>query len=223
MAKYLTKGWILVKRSGLTVMYPHLYKIWTNIIQRIYNLNNPDYPNYGGRGLTLEFESFEEFVLYIITETNYLEHVKEHGEEDTTIERPDNDKGYTRGNIKFATMLEQADNRRNVVCFLYFSPSGEAGADHNVAAFARQHQLVAASIHGCIKGERYKYEGWYFEKITPEQLKKWHKRKEWFFSYTDEFLKKLARDNNMYLPSDEKEQIINTIITTHTMRWKNKS
>lgn len=77
------------------------YRIWANIKQRCLNPSNPRYADYGGRGITLckRWYLFENFFADI-------------GEapEDMTIDRINNDKGYSPKNIRWVT---RADNNRN--------------------------------------------------------------------------------------------------------------
>jgi hypothetical protein len=44
--------------------HPH-YRSWTWWRQACYNQNSPDYANHGGRGITVEFASFEDFAEYV--------------------------------------------------------------------------------------------------------------------------------------------------------------
>lgn len=48
---------------------------------------------------------------------SYLDHVKKHGEKNTTLERIDLTKGYKPSNCRWATILEQAQNRSSNVKF----------------------------------------------------------------------------------------------------------
>ncbi len=85
-----------------------IHKAWCDRKQRCFNPKSPDYPDYGGRGITmcerwLIFENFLEDVLTEIGEAPSPKH---------TIDRIDNDGNYEPGNIKWSTPKEQARNRR---------------------------------------------------------------------------------------------------------------
>jgi hypothetical protein len=80
------------------------YNSWAMMKKRCLNPNCKDYPNYGGRGITLDprWHSFAEFY-------------SEMGPKPAagyTLERKDSNKGYSAQNCVWATRTEQVRNRR---------------------------------------------------------------------------------------------------------------
>lgn len=83
-----------------------LYNIWCGMKKRCYNSASSVYEYYGGRGITVCDEwlhSFEAFRDWALT----------HGyAENLTIDRIDNDKGYSPDNCRWLTLADQQRNRR---------------------------------------------------------------------------------------------------------------
>lgn len=77
------------------------YLTWVNMLQRCNNPKTIKYKYYGGRGIKVEFASFEDF----------LAHVGERPP-GTTIDRIDNDGNYAPGNVRWTTRAVQRRNQR---------------------------------------------------------------------------------------------------------------
>ena len=88
------------------------YKIWGLIKQRCFNHNNKDYKGYGGRGILMCDRwriSFESFIL----DMGFRPSIE------YSIERIDNDKGYSPANCKWILKKDQHKNRRGTKFITY--------------------------------------------------------------------------------------------------------
>lgn len=83
-----------------------IYGVWRSMFQRCTNPNHIYYENYGGRGIDVceEWKNSDTFITW----------AKSNGyKENLTIDRINNDLGYSPSNCHWATKKQQENNKRN--------------------------------------------------------------------------------------------------------------
>jgi hypothetical protein len=79
------------------------YRAFESAKRRCNNPKCPDYPEYGGRGIEVRFESY----------THFLQTVGRKPSSDHSLDRKDVNGHYEPGNVRWATREEQGCNKRN--------------------------------------------------------------------------------------------------------------
>lgn len=93
--------------------YNRLYGIYSHMIDRCHNSKNPSYKNYGERGIFVCDQWLENVDLF-------MKWAMENGYEDNlSIDRIDNNKGYSPDNCRWVGRTEQANNKRNNIILKY--------------------------------------------------------------------------------------------------------
>ena len=131
-----------------------IYRIWCGMKRRCNSKNDRAYINYGARGIKVCDEWNNSFELF------YRWAINNGYKEGLTIERIDNDKGYTPDNCKWATMEEQGHNKRNNKKYTY------NGKTLDLTQWANLTGIKRSGLHARLK------RGWSFEKaITTPKMK----------------------------------------------------
>lgn len=84
-----------------------IYKVWMNMRARCKYPTSNGYKNYGGRGIKV-CDRWQEF-------QNFLEDMCDKTSEGLTLDRIDNDGDYEPSNCRWATIEEQAINKRSTI------------------------------------------------------------------------------------------------------------
>lgn len=92
-----------IKDNGLYVKYWAMYS-------RCNYKSSPSYINYGGRGIKIEWSSYQSFKddMY----KSFILHLNQYGKKQTTLDRLNVNENYKKNNCRWATRLQQAENRR---------------------------------------------------------------------------------------------------------------
>ena len=101
-------GCLVGKNTTHGLKSNRFYDTWYGMLQRCTNPNHNAYKNYGGRGITVceEWLDIKNFVAW--AEATYP------NIEDATLDRIDNDKGYSPENCTWSDKTTQAINQRRM-------------------------------------------------------------------------------------------------------------
>lgn len=109
------KPWIKGKTATWQITHglsaTNFYRRWCAINQRCNNPNTKQYTDYGGRGIKIEWTSFEQFRDDMFE--SFQKHIDEFGKNNTQIERMDNNGNYSKQNCYWTTRANQMRNTRN--------------------------------------------------------------------------------------------------------------
>lgn len=99
----LLSGKVTTRSNKHGLSKHELYETWEQMIQRCTNPNHKSYSNYGDRGISF-CPTWKEFPQFL----------RDMGErpKGMTLERKNNNKGYSKRNCKWATRTEQNSNTR---------------------------------------------------------------------------------------------------------------
>ena len=117
------------------------YKKYGSIKRRCQDPKDIGYPNYGGKGIKFLWKSFEDFRDDM--HASYLAHKKNN--KTTSIERINNNGNYCKENCRWATIQEQARNRKTNR-FLTYNGRTQVATD-----WARELGITPASFFGRLR------------------------------------------------------------------------
>lgn len=105
------------------------FRSWACMMQRCYNKKNQRYKSYGGRGISV--------CKRWMTANNFLFDMGIKPSKDHSLDRKNNDLGYSKENCKWSTRSEQQKNKAK-----YYSPNLPRGDNH----WTRKNKVKARRI-----------------------------------------------------------------------------
>ena len=118
--------WVKEMHTTHGLSQSRIYKVYSGMKKRCYDKNHKLYNRYGGRGITICDQWLNDFMAF------YNWSMANGYQDDLTIDRIDNDKGYSPDNCRWVTMLEQAQNTSKNVNITY------KGKTQTISAWSRE-------------------------------------------------------------------------------------
>jgi hypothetical protein len=137
------------------------YNIWRGINRRCSNPGDKAYHYYGGKGITVcdqWLNSFEAF----------YEDMGPRPSPDHSIDRRENDKGYYKDNCRWATRVEQQNNRRNNVFYEY------KGQQYTIPQLAELPEAKILGITSNVLNKRLHILNWSVENSVNTPIKQYN-------------------------------------------------
>ena len=135
--------------------YPRLRTIYSQMKTRCFNTKADNYQYYGGRGITICDEwkgNFRAFCDWA-TANGYADNL--------TIDRKNNNEGYSPDNCRWVTAKEQCNNRTNNINIIY------NGESHTIPEWSAITGIKQHDIRNRIK------RGWKIDDVLTRKVRKY--------------------------------------------------
>lgn len=132
-----------------------LFRVWSGMKRRCKNPGDKDYKNYGARGISVCEEWSKSFkAFWADMHDGYSQGL--------TLDRVDNSRGYSKDNCRWATAMQQSNNRRSNT--LWQTPAGLMTTSQAARHYGIPKDTLIARLG------RY---GWPLEKALLTPTRKW--------------------------------------------------
>lgn len=91
---------------NFSILYPKEYDAWRGMYKRCQYKDATQFKDWGGRGITVETKEWANFL-------NFLNDMGMAPSKFHSLDRKENDKGYSKSNCRWALPHEQNNNRRD--------------------------------------------------------------------------------------------------------------
>ena len=177
-----TKEKILLRSLQLADLYSHKHGIrcyknlpeseiknviairFNDIKQRCNNPNNYNYSHYGKRNIQCDYKYAVD--LYYDFYDELKEHSEKYGLHNSTFDRIDVNKGYTKDNLRIATQSVQSTNTTRKKLFILEQGKIRVLCD-NAMEFGRTFNVNGRSVGNVIRGSSKTAGGWRLYKVFP--------------------------------------------------------
>jgi hypothetical protein len=123
------------------------YKSWVSMKRRCSDVDSKDYKNYGGRGIAVCAEWQSDFSTFL----------RDMGEcpKGSTLERIDNERGYSPDNCVWADKKTQSRNRRYTVLSIEAAAMIRAAREggETLSSISKRFGISLSHVHRVAKGE----------------------------------------------------------------------
>lgn len=133
LKKEVTKARSITHGATVDRKTPEEYTTWIAIKGRCHNPKNPKFTDYGGRGIIVDPSWINNFPAF-------LAHIGPRPSAAHSIDRIENDGNYEPGNVRWATLETQANNKRSNITLTH------NGVTMTVARWARKLEIPRCTI-----------------------------------------------------------------------------
>lgn len=149
------------------------YGIWAGMKSRCYNPNNETHKRYGAKGITLSEKWKNSFL-------GFWDDMKDGYKDNLTLDRIDNNKGYSKENCRWATWKQQAQNKKGVTLYTFGNKTMSADDWSKELGLKKKTVYARIKFYGwditkAITTQKRKYDGVSFDRARKKWIVYMHK------------------------------------------------